>query len=201
MKTIVLSILSTLTASVLSHAQELRTITETSGPLNIPANSIVQIVGVAAGSFTTANSGFTPPSMNQTFADGTNVKTQFYQGMVPIQNSIPTNNNLVGSIFSGVSSISVQNGNLTGVSGSSGKIPVAVTVKIMSEASQVVSPPLVLPVDDEIFSISLETSTDMQDWVPAFPGDYLGSSNHRFFRVKAIKKTAAAPAAPAAPAK
>lgn len=65
----------------------------------------------------------------------------------------------------------------------------------MSEATQVVSTPMILPVDDEIFSVSLETSTDMQDWVPAFPGEYLGSSNHRFFRVKAIQKPVEVPTA------
>ncbi len=194
MKTIVLSILSAIAASILSHAQELRTITAASGPLAIPANAIVQIVGVAAGTFANLN-GFVASSMTQTFADGTKVKTSLFQ--TPTNTSIvASTNTLVGNVFTGVSSISVENG-----SAYAQTISAAVTVKIMSEASQVVSPPLVLPVDDEIFSISLETSTNMQDWVPAFPGDYLGSSNHRFFRVKAIKKPAAAPAAPAAPAK
>jgi len=187
-KTIVLSILFALAASILSYAQELRTITAASGLVNIPASSIVQILGIVAESvpLNTSGGSYTPPSMTQTFADGTKVTTQ----------SLTPNNGLLGSVFSGVTSISVKNGKY-----SSTDLAVALTVKIMSEASQVVSPPLVLPVDDQTFSISLETSTDMQDWVPAFPGDYLGSSNHRFFRVKAIKKPAATPAAPAAPAK
>lgn len=189
MKTIALSVLSAIAASILSHAQEMWTITETSGPLNIPANAIVQIVGVVAQSQPSNTSGATyiPGKMTQTFADGTKVITSLVA---------PPGSGLVGSIFSGVSSISVQ----VGTYGST-TLPVAVTVKITSQTSEAVSPPMVLPVDDSIFSVSLETSTDMQEWVSAFPGDYLGSSNRRFFRVKAIQKPIATGGAPAGPVK
>lgn len=193
MKAIVLSILSATAACLaLSHAQELQTITEASGPLAIPANSIVQIVGVTTASFTTSSTGSVLPSITMAFADGTSVANDLVGATVPNPAYYTTNLNIVGNVFAGLASISIKNGV---IAGNSKTITTAVTVKIMSEASQVVSPPMILPVDDEIFSISLETSTDMQDWVPAFPGDYLGSSNHRFFRVKAIQKIAAAPVA------
>ncbi|MCX6877170.1 MAG: hypothetical protein NTW21_25675 [Verrucomicrobia bacterium] len=75
-------------------------------------------------------------------------------------------------------------------------INAAVTVKIMTLASEVVSTPMVLPpVDDELYVITLETSVDMKNWVPAYPGEYLGNGSHRFFRVKATRKPAATPAA------
>ena len=66
----------------------------------------------------------------------------------------------------------------------------------MSQASEVVSSPMVLPpVDDENYVITLETSVDMKNWVPSYPGEYLGNGSHRFFRVKATRKPSATPAA------
>lgn len=41
--------------------------------------------------------------------------------------------------------------------------------------------------------ISIESSTDMRNWAP---GEYLGTSNQRFFRVKAVLKQPTALAAP-----
>ena len=48
------------------------------------------------------------------------------------------------------------------------------------------SEPLVVPVSQGTsYSVALETSTDMQTWVPAAPGDYASTGPARFFRVKA----------------
>lgn len=48
------------------------------------------------------------------------------------------------------------------------------------------SEPLVVPVSQgTTYSVELETSTDMQNWVPAAPGDYASTGPARFFRVKA----------------
>ena len=34
------------------------------------------------------------------------------------------------------------------------------------------------------YSVAMETSTDMQTWVPCAPGDYASTGSPRFFRVK-----------------
>jgi len=48
------------------------------------------------------------------------------------------------------------------------------------------SEPMVVPVaQGTSYSVELETSTDMQTWVPAAPGDYASTGTPRFFRVKA----------------
>jgi hypothetical protein len=70
----------------------------------------------------------------------------------------------------------------------------AVTIRITKTADEIASDPVVLPpVADGVYAVSIETSTDLENWAPAAPGDYLGDTTHRFFRVKALRK----PQAPA----
>ena len=65
----------------------------------------------------------------------------------------------------------------------------AVTLRVTKTADEIASDPVVLPpVADGIYAVTIETSTDMENWAPAAPGDYLGDSTHRFFRVKALRK-------------
>jgi hypothetical protein len=48
------------------------------------------------------------------------------------------------------------------------------------------SEPLIVPLaQGTSYSVELETSTDMQNWVPVKPGDYASTGTARFFRVKA----------------
>ena len=66
---------------------------------------------------------------------------------------------------------------------------VMVTLRITKTADQIASQPVVLPaVTDGVYSVTIETSVDMQNWSPAAPGDYLGDTTHRFFRVKAARR-------------
>jgi hypothetical protein len=66
---------------------------------------------------------------------------------------------------------------------------VAVTLKITKAADEMVSQPILLPpATDGVYSLSMETSTDLENWAPAAPGDFLGTSSHRFFRLKAVRK-------------
>lgn len=71
---------------------------------------------------------------------------------------------------------------------------VMVTLRITKTADQIASQPVVLPaVTDGVYSVTIETSVDMQNWAPAAPGDYLGDTTHRFFRIKAARKPASNP--------
>ncbi len=71
---------------------------------------------------------------------------------------------------------------------------VMVTLRITKTADQIASQPVVLPaVTDGVYSVTIETSTDLENWAPAAPGDYLGDTSHRFFRVKAERKPASNP--------
>lgn len=66
---------------------------------------------------------------------------------------------------------------------------ILVTLKITKKADEMTSQPVLLPaVEDSLYSVSIETSVDMENWAPSAPGDFLGSSSHRFFRVKAVRK-------------
>ena len=69
-----------------------------------------------------------------------------------------------------------------------------VTLRILQKGEELVSNPVLLPAAaDSRYEISLESSTDLQNWSPAAPGEYLGSSTQRFFRVKAVLKEEEAP--------
>lgn len=192
MKKLVLIVLSTLGASLATvPAQELRTVTQVSGPLAVPANSVVQIVGVAVDTFDQNSYPAGRPKMTIIYADGTKVENEL--GEVSAQGYSASSNNLIGHTYAGVTSISVTNGYRNGAPGA---LKAAVTVKLLSQASEVVSTPMVLPpVNDSLYVITLETSVDMTNWAPSFPGEFLGNGNHRFFRVKAVRKPVAAPAA------
>lgn len=66
---------------------------------------------------------------------------------------------------------------------------VAVTLRITRQAEQIFSEPVILPaVTDQNYTVELQTSTDLTNWISAVPGDYLGSATNRFFRVKVEAK-------------
>lgn len=113
-----------------------------------------------------------------TFSDGTIVTNRI--ASVDIQATYygsSTNNSLLGATLTNVTSLQITGGSAV------------VTVKVMKQAAEFTSEPVMLPlIDDGTYTIQLETSVDMINWAPAAPGDYLGSTSHRFFRVKATKK-------------
>jgi len=64
-----------------------------------------------------------------------------------------------------------------------------VTLSILKQGDQLLSPPMVTPGSaDAKYDITLETSTDMQNWSPTVPGEFLGNTGQRFFRVRAVVK-------------
>lgn len=69
-----------------------------------------------------------------------------------------------------------------------------VTLSILKQGQQLLSTPMVTPgTADSKYEITLETSTDMQNWTPTVPGEFLGNSGQRFFRVRAVVKPAPNP--------
>ena len=173
-------------------AQEMRTVTPASGALTVSENAIVQVVGVMLD--TEATTSYLP-SIQCTYADGTIVTNQLGETVLTGGASGVTSrasNSIVGNVYTGITKIQI-----TRPDGSNTQVyKAAVTIKIMTQASEVVSTPMVLPaVDDANYVIALETSVDMQNWVPSYPGEYLGNGSHRFFRVKSTRKPSASPAA------
>ena len=180
MKTTAVIVSFILHIAVSLNAQELRNVAP-GAPLTVTPDDIVQIVGVAV-EVSTGTLHPKLPELVLSFASGTTITNPLGENQ---DANSPVSNSLIGHVFTGLNRLSI-------VSTSTKKA--VVTVKIMTQASQTVSTPMVLPpVDDEIYTITLETSTDMKNWVPAYPGDYLGNGSHRFFRVKAVRKPATTP--------
>lgn len=168
----------------LAAAPDLVTVTYTGGERTFQPTDIIQIVGVAGN----VNSGTAlTPALRITFQDGTvinNVMGVPFAATSQTTNFQSSSNPLIGNTFTGITSMQVVNH------------PGVVTLKLLKQAEELISEPMILPLveDSDKFTISLETSVDMQNWAPAAPGDYLGATSHRFFRVKAVKKEAAVPA-------
>lgn len=150
-------------------------ITPNSGAKTFEPTDIIQVVGSVANT-----TGYNLAVLTITFADGTVIENRFGQTNIAtgdVNLRSVSNNPFNGMTMTGVKSLAITSG--TG----------AVIVKVLSQAAEFVSEPVMLPVvDDGKYAISLETSVDMVNWAPAAPGDYLGSTSHRFFRVKAEKK-------------
>jgi hypothetical protein len=92
-------------------------------------------------------------------------------------------------ILTGVTKIELSQ-NTTGSSPLPTGDTTAVTLRITKQAEQFVSQPVVMPaVTDQNYKVELEASTDLQNWIPAVPGDYLAGGASRFFRVKVSTKT------------
>lgn len=92
------------------------------------------------------------------------------------------------AIFTGATKVSlaVEPTNNTEIPGNDRLL---VTLRITRAADTVFSEPVVMPaVTDQNYTVELQTSTDLTDWIPAVPGDYLGGATNRFFRVKVEAK-------------
>lgn len=184
MKTLLSAILGLSFVTVCSNAQELQTITENSGAVAFDPADIVQIVGVAAPLFKYDGPSYTNQNLSGggmltlNFADGTTVSNRLSNFSVStrdIGGLVLATNPLQGSSFTNLTSLEVTGG--------------AVTVKKLAQASELVSNPVMLPLlGDSVFAISIETSVDLVNWAPAAPGDYLGDTSHRYFRIKAVQQ-------------
>jgi len=175
MKTLLSAVL-VLSFVTVCNAQELQTITFASGVVNFAATDIVQIVGVASNySDSTGSTG----RLILTFGDGASVTNNLNTYAIATGsggNRYAGSNRLQGSSFTNLTSLEVKGAG-------------AVTVKKMNQASELVSDPVMLPLlDDSVFAISIETSVDLINWAPAAPGDYLGDTSHRYFRIKAVQQ-------------
>lgn len=183
MKKLLLVLSATLfSAPGLFAAPQLVTVTQAGGPKTFQPTDIIQVVGVVGNIGTSGNAS--SPALRVTFQDGTvveNLMSTHVASTSQTNNFLSASNPLLGNSFVGITSLEIINQ------------PGAVTVKVLKQAEELVSEPMILPLveDSDRFTISLETSVDMQNWAPAAPGDYLGGSSHRFFRVKAVKKEAA----------
>lgn len=159
------------------------TVTQKSGVVAFAPTDIIQIVGAVAS--TNRSPSVTlptnPAALRIVFSDGAIILNRICSTDIEeAYDAHVENNPVLGSTLTGVASLQISGG--TG----------AVTVKVLKQAAEFVSDPVMLPVvNDGTYEISLETSVDMNNWAPAAPGDYLGSTSHRFFRVKAVKKVAA----------
>lgn len=171
MKTILILLCAAVLA-VTSHAGEFVTLNAGKTSVALQATDVVQVVGIFQNN--------SPASCNFVFASGGQTSTLPIPG-TSSSGGVPTQ--FTNLVITGLSQVSIPAG-----SGS-----LAVTLHITKTNEGFVSESLVVPLaPGTTFAVALETSTDMQIWVPANPGNYVSSSTARFFRVKA----AVSPAAP-----
>ncbi|WAC19055.1 hypothetical protein OVA24_17650 [Luteolibacter sp. SL250] len=87
---------------------------------------------------------------------------------------------------------SIRLGKSAGDGGASSDLPnadVFLVLQITRAGQHLFSDSLVTPGSaDAKYDVVLETSTDMVNWSPGAPGEYLGSTGQRFFRVRATVK-------------
>lgn len=175
MKALLLSIV--LLLPLVSQASEIVTLCRSKRSVTVQPSDIVTVVSVVRSSevnrcdFTLATDvagGPPPPSL---YVGGG-------EGLVDTPNLTLT----------GLTAVSIRDG--TGYPNTG----LMITLRITKTADQIASQPVVLPaVTDGIYSVTIETSVDMENWAPSAPGDYLGDTSHRFFRVKAERRPASNP--------
>ena len=128
-------------------------------------NDVIQIL--------TARSSSTTFNAVNLEVDGIALSIPF--GLSSSTNAATNPNSCEGLTFHGVTSWTVS---------TSYKFIIVLRITKPNEGFE--SEPLVVPVSQgPNYSVALETSTDMQIWVPAAPGDYASTGPARFFRVKA----------------
>lgn len=174
MKSLLLAIgIASLPALV--SASETKVINSSNLSLSVLPTDVVQILTIIHSS--------PPRYLNFTFENGASSKLYIAGGDGLFENP--------GITLTGVTGFSVNADH-----GSDGKDNLIITLKITHQGEELTSPPVVMPpVADGRYTISLETSTDLENWAPSAPGDYLGSATARFFRVKAFRNPDSSPAA------
>jgi hypothetical protein len=160
--------------SIVSRAGEYVTLNSGKLSLALNATDVVQIVGVLQNP--------TSPTYCEFVFSGGGPITKFDIPPVSSSGGVPTQFNNI--VMTGLSQVRLPSQNGANV---------AVTLHITKPNEQLTSEPLVVPLaQGTTYAVALETSTDLQNWVPALPGDYVSTSTARFFRVKA----AVSPGAP-----
>ena len=93
-----------------------------------------------------------------------------------------------GATFTGATSVRLSTSSGTDID-IPGNDSILVTLRITRAADTVFSEPVIMPaITDQNYKVELQTSTDLTNWIPAVPGDYLGGATNRFFRVKVEAK-------------
>lgn len=163
-------------SSLAAAASEVVTLSSSNQCVTVEPTDIVQVVSTVTGSVSTQVI-FSKPGEGRSpylWMAGGNVVNHgaglTFTGLTRVTLSEP---NLISEVIT-----PIAEGN-----------PVAVTLRITKQADQFFSEPVILPaVADQDYTVELQTSTDLESWIPAVPGDYLGGASNRFFRVKVEAK-------------
>ena len=151
--------------SLASRAGEYVTLNNNKKSVAVNPSDIVQVVSVLV-------SGGTSDNLRFDLAEATETAPLLYIGQPGTAGTAVAPN----LTMTGLSQVRLEFGNKGHV----------VTLRISKPNEGFTSEPLVVPVaQGTSYSVVLETSTDMQMWVPANPGDYAATGTARFFRVKA----------------
>ena len=160
---------------VILHASQIVTLTQANQTLAVEPADVVELVTAVAGS----SDSYAVFTMQ---AGGT---APYYY--IPNQGVRPPSSTYT-AIMTGVTQVRLSRNN-SGSSPLLGGDTTAATFRITKQAEQFVSQPVIMPaITDQKYKVELETSTDLQNWIPSVPGDYLGGSTNRFFRVKVSTK-------------
>ena len=169
MKTLLVSII--LLLPVVTHGSEIVTLTQANQTRAVEPADVVELITAVNGSsdffvrFTMQAGGASP---------------YIYCGTLAARPP--------AAVLTGVTQIELSRVHNTSTPLSAGETSAA-TFRITKQAEQFVSQPVIMPaVTDQNYKVELEASTDLQNWMPAVPGDYLGGATNRFFRVKVATK-------------
>ena len=168
MKTLV-SLLASLLASLLMTAPimavEYVKLTNASPTYTSDPNDVIEIV--------TARVTYGQSGLRTIQVDG--VDLALTPSSVPKSSSYSDPQGCEGTILSGVTNWSA-----------SMTEPFIVVLRVTKPNEGFKSEPVVVPVaQGTSYNVELETSTDLQTWVPVAPGNYTSTGTPRFFRVKA----------------
>jgi len=161
-----------------SNAQEIVTLTRSNPSVTLNPTDLVRIIGGSDVRVSMTNS-----VAYMMLAGSTEEQTLPTQGMV-YSTYVPFDT------MSGLTWIRLGKSGVNG--GSSSDLPhkeAFLVLQVTKQGQQLLSDPLVTPgAADAKYEVTLETSTDMVTWVPTVPGEFLGATGQRFFRVRAVVK-------------
>ena len=177
MKTAIAVLFAAVSLVIHSAASEIVTLSTSNQTVLVSPTDVVQIITVVLGD---SNRSILFQKESGTFIS---LRSGYGEGNVQ--------SGLSGTTLTGLTKVGL-------FMGDNGFLPIptndrlAMTIRITKAAEELFSQPVIMPaVATQDYKVELETSTDLQNWIPAVPGDYLGGTTNRFFRVKVAKKPAA----------
>ena len=144
-------------------------------PQDMPSTTVTAIENIDPASVITIP-GFILPtgaSLRVTFSGSSSTFPNIIHG-----NSATNNATVIqpGMTLTGVTKIELKGTNTF------------VTFRFSTPGDELIGDPVTLPTTTEAYDVILETSTDLQNWVPTVPGEFIVPSGMRFFRVKMERK-------------